>query len=105
MKTARGFVCLATMAMATLWANAAAMYDVRINNPAVVAGMELKAGDYSVDLKGTDALISKDGEKSITVPVTVEQQDKKFDETIINSSDNVIKEIDLGGSKTKLKFK
>jgi hypothetical protein len=46
--------------------------------------------------------------KSFTTPVKVENTDKKFDTTQVNASKegntDVVKDIELGGSKTKLDF-
>ena len=46
--------------------------------------------------------------KSYTTPVKVENTDKKFDTTQVNASKDgstdVVKDIELGGSKTKLDF-
>jgi hypothetical protein len=46
--------------------------------------------------------------KSFTTPVKVQETDKKFDDTKVQSTKDgdtdPIEEIDLGGSKTKLGF-
>jgi hypothetical protein len=105
MKWATGFVCLATMTMA--WANAQAQYNVRINNPAVVAGTELKTGDYRVEITGDKAMIH--GKKdTVEASVKVEEGNQKFSSTTVQYSMSGgkyrIDEIHLGGTKTKVVF-
>lgn len=103
MKWATGLVCLATMA----WANAATMYNVRINNPAVVGGIELKTGDYRVEVAGDKAMIH--GKKdTVEASVKVQEGSEKFSSTTVQYSmaggKYRIDEIHLGGTKTKLVF-
>ena len=64
----------------------------------------MKPGEYEVSVKGTQAVFIKDGGKSISVPVKIEQSDKKFDTTSVDAANDTIREIDLGGSSTKLTF-
>jgi len=40
----------------------------------------------------------------VSVPVKIEQSDKKFDTTSVDAANDTIREIDLGGSSTKLTF-
>jgi len=49
-------------------------------------------------------VFTKDSGKSVSVPVKVEQGDKKFDATLVDTSNDTIREIDLAGSTTKLTF-
>jgi hypothetical protein len=69
---------------------------------------KLKAGEYEVSIKGDQAVITNPDGKSFSIPVKVEQADKKFDTTSVGTSTangvDGISEIDLGGSKTKLLF-
>jgi len=64
----------------------------------------LKAGEYEVTVKGDQAVFTSDGGKTYKVAVKVEQSDKKFASTSIDTNNDTIKEIDLGGSSTKLTF-
>jgi hypothetical protein len=47
-------------------------------------------------------------DKSFTTPVKIENTDQKFDQTIVDTSVTdgtaTVKDIQLGGSKTKLSF-
>ena len=49
-------------------------------------------------------MFTNDGGKSVSVPVKVEQNDKKYDATSVDTNSDAIKEIHLGGSATKLTF-
>jgi len=105
MKWATGLVCLATMTMA--WANAATRYDIRINTPAVVAGTELKTGDYNLEITGDKAMIR--GKKdTVEASVKVEEGSEKFSATTVRYSmaggKYRIDEIRLGGTRTKVIF-
>lgn len=79
-------------------------YYFTLTAPTKVGSTQLKPGEYEVSVKGTQAVFIKDGGKSISVPVKVEQTDKKFDSTAVDASNDTIREIDLGGSSTKLTF-
>lgn len=93
---------VAALAIAT-----AKTYDVNFNQPVTVAGTELKAGDYRVDLTG-DKVVITNGKQSVESAVKVEQADSKFQATsvLIAKTDGkmLVQEIHLGGTKTKLVF-
>ena len=107
-KRALAFVCLAALAMATAWANAAADYSLRINNPAVVAGTELKAGDYRLELAGDKVMIH--GKKdTVEASVKMEEVGQKYGGTTVTYAMTPdgkyrIAEIHLGGTKMKVVF-
>ena len=96
----------ATLAVAA--ASAAETYKVSLPEPTIVAGKELKAGDYKVEVEGDRAVI-KDGKKSVAEsPVKVETGSEKFLTTKVrydngNGKYN-LQEIHVGGTKTKLVF-
>jgi len=85
-------------------------YAITLNQPAVVQGTVLKAGDYRLNLADNKLTIVNDvGKKNpVEVTVKVETEDKKFDTTVVRvdttSGKAVISEIRLGGTKTKLIF-
>lgn len=90
-------------------ASAAKSYDIVLDQTTKAGSTELKAGHYSVKVDGGQATFKdKDSSKSYTAAVTVADSDKKFDQTIVQTDTSggsaSIKEIDLGGSKTKLTF-
>ena len=80
-------------------------YHVTLLKPSVVAGKELKPGDYTVEVNADKAVISK-GKQSVETKVTTEATDKKFDATTIkylrDGATYKLQEIGIGGSKTKL---
>jgi len=101
MKTGKLVLCLGTFALAV--ASAASSYDVTITKPVSVAGTELKAGSYSLQVKGDKAMF-KSGKNVVEVPATVEKAEKKYSETILEGDTSNLKEIRLGGTNMKLVF-
>ena len=94
--------------LAALGIASAKTYDVRFNQAVTVAGTELKAGGYRLDLDGGKVVITN-GKQSVESAVKVEQVDKKYGTTLVqlsNAADGklLVQEIDLGGTKTKLIF-
>jgi hypothetical protein len=82
-------------------------YAVTLFQPAVVAGTELKAGEYQLDLKVTRAVI-KHGRLKVECDVKVETADSKFATTTVRFANGNgklrIQEIRLGGTNLKLVF-
>jgi hypothetical protein len=80
-------------------------YHVTLLKPSVVAGQELKPGDYKVEVNNNKAVISH-GKQSIETAVKTETADKKYDSTTVryelNGDKYKIQEIGIGGTKTKL---
>jgi hypothetical protein len=83
----------------------AATYHVTLLKPTVVAGQELKPGDYKVEVNNSTAVISH-GKQSVETKVKTEESAKKYDSTVIkyemDGSKYKLQEIGIGGSKTKL---
>ena len=105
MKITKLVVCLGLVVVA--WASAAKPYEVNFNNSALVAGTELQAGVYSVDIAGDKAMIH--GKKqSVEAPVKVQESDQKFSATTVQykmvDGKYRVDEIHLGGTKMKLIF-
>jgi hypothetical protein len=84
-------------------------FDVNLPQTTKVGGAELKAGKYSVVVDGSkvrfkDAVTGK----TTQADATVTTNDKKFALTQVDTTQsngqNTIKEIDLGGTTTKLEF-
>ena len=55
-------------------------YDLKLLQPSVVAGTELKPGDYRIDVDADKVVIS-DGNQSAQSAVKVEQSESKFSTT------------------------
>lgn len=109
--TARSLILLGALSLSTLGTAMAGVksYGFTVSVPIQAGDAQLKPGEYKVKVDGTQAVITRsDSSKSFTVQVTVEQNDKKFDSTVVRGVDkggvNTIGEIDLGGSTTKLVF-
>ena len=95
----------AVMALAV--ASAADSYRVTLFQPSVVAGKELKPGEYKVTVKDNKAVIAQ-GKNSVEADVKVESFDNKFGSTsvryTVGEGKNKVQEIRLGNTKTKLVF-
>jgi flagellar hook assembly protein FlgD len=83
----------------------AATYHVTLLKPTVVAGQELKPGDYKVEVNNNTAVISH-GKQSVEAKVKTESTDKKNDATTVkyfkDGEKYKLQEIRIGGSKTTL---
>ena len=102
-KTAATF---ATMFLLAALATAnAKTYTVKLFEPTVVAGTELKAGTYHIDVKDSSFVI-KGGKAPITVPAKLETVDNKYPATSVRyrvaDGKHELQEIRLGDTKTKL---
>jgi hypothetical protein len=102
--TVKSFILICVVGASTIGIASAKSYYFTLTAPAKAGVTVLKPGDYEVNVKGTQAVFTNNGGKSITVPVKVEQSDKKFDSTSVDTNNETIREIDLGGSTTKLTF-
>jgi major membrane immunogen (membrane-anchored lipoprotein) len=82
-------------------------YSVTLFQPSVVAGTELQAGDYRLNLD-SDKIVLTNGKQSVQSAVQVEQTDGKFSSTTVRYANAEgkfrIQEIRLGGTKLKLVF-
>jgi hypothetical protein len=108
MQTKSVFI-IGALALATLNIASAKSWDINLGGPVMAGNTEIKAGQYRVKVDGTQAVFTEaESSRSFTVPVKVENNDRKFDETMVqthneNGTDN-LREIDLGGSTAKLEF-
>ena len=80
MKLFRIAACFGSLAIA--FASAGERYSVTLHQPTMVAGTELKPGDYKVEVNGDKATISS-GKKSVEAAVKVENADQKFSSTTV----------------------
>jgi len=82
-------------------------YTMSLYQPAMVGSTQLKPGDYQVELVDQKAVITR-GKLRAEAPVKVENAGNKFDSTSVSLSTGSgapqIREIDLGGTTTKLVF-
>jgi hypothetical protein len=105
----RTFLLAAILALFTLSVASAKTYDIMFSSPTKAGNLQLKAGEYRLTVNGTKAVFTDvNTTKSFTTEVKVENSDTKFNDTKIESStegsSSVLKDIELGGSKTKIDF-
>jgi hypothetical protein len=96
-------------ATAALSLASAKSYSVSFSSPAKAGLVDLQAGDYNVSLDGSKVkFTSVRTGKSVEADATVQQSEKKFATTSVDSEvaagASKIHEIDLGGTTTKLLF-
>ncbi len=98
-----GAVALSSAALAS-----AKTYEITLLGPAKAGAVELQPGEYKVRVEGSRAVFTDAHNKLVTVPATVENADKKFDSTRVETANHdgmdTIQAIDLGDSKTRLKL-
>ena len=93
---------LAALAVAT-----AKTYSVELFQPTVVAGTELRAGEYRLSLDNNKVVISN-GKQSVETTVQVEQSESKYSSTSVRletgNGTPRLQQIRLGGTKLRLVF-
>ena len=105
--TAKSLFIVGALAFSSLGIASAKSYDILLTAPAMAGATELKPGEYKLKVEGAQAVFTDaQSAKSFSVPVKVENSDKKFANTAVESTnqngmDN-IQAIDLGGSNTRL---
>jgi hypothetical protein len=106
--TAKSLFMVGALAAASLGIASAKTYDITLTAPAKAGATDLKAGEYKLKIEGSQAVFTdaQDAKSVTSVPVKVENSDKKFDFTSVESTDQNgvtnIHAIDLGNSKTRL---
>lgn len=95
-----------TLSVLTLGALAQAeTYHVTLLKPSIVAGKELKPGEYKVEVNNDKAVISH-GKDSVETKVKTESADKKYGSTTVRyeleGEKYKVQEIGIGGTKTRL---
>jgi hypothetical protein len=81
----------------------AASYTLTLTDPAWVGNTQLKPGEYTVQMKGGEAVF-KSGKVTVEAPAVEQKADKKFPYTSFDSLDSKIQEIHLGGTSTTIKL-
>lgn len=103
--TKKILLSFATLALAV--ASAASSYKVTLFQPSLVAGTELKPGDYKITLTDNKAVITS-GKTSVEAAVKTETADSKFSSTTVRYRNGDgkyrVQEIRLGGTTTKIVF-
>jgi lipopolysaccharide export system protein LptA len=86
---------------------AADSYRVKLFQPSVIGGQELKPGEYKMEIVNDKAVL-KSGKTVVEANVKVREDEQKADATTVRY-DNAngkykVTEIRLGGTKTKVMF-
>lgn len=102
-------IAVSLLLFALAVAYGATSYHVNLEKPAVLAGTELKAGDYKLEVNGNKAVI-KNGKSTVEADVAVENNKTKFQRTSTcclsdDGSKYQLQEIRVGGTTMKLTFK
>ena len=101
MKLTRMIFCFATLVLGI--ASAASSYTVNLSYAASAGSKRLKPGTYKVQVEGNQ-VVFKQGKESISIPATVEKSANKFAYTSVDTMGSTLREIDLGGTNTKVVF-
>jgi hypothetical protein len=87
---------------------AAKTYEITIDNAMKAGTVTLKPGRYNMKVDAAKVMFTDDSGKSVEATGKVVTADKKFDNTMVDSKQvngvAEIREIDLGGTKTKIQF-
>lgn len=88
-------------------ASAAVNYKVTLFQPSIVAGTELKPGQYKIEVDNNKAVL-KNGKTVVEADVKVETGDEKYPSTSVRYANAdgkyKVQEIRVGGTNTKLVF-
>ena len=107
--TAKSLLIVGALTLSSLGIASAKSFDVVLSSPTMAGNTELKPGEYKLKVEGSQAVFTEaKGSKSFTIPVKVENANRKFGRTAVESTnqngmDN-IQSIDLAGSNTRLEF-
>jgi hypothetical protein len=109
MNRIKTLVLAGVLAVFTVSMAAAKSLEITLSSPTKVGSVELKAGDYRLSLDGTKAKFTNvETLKTVTTDVKLEDGDTKFASTrlviVDEGAGSVMKQIRIGGSKTKAIF-
>ncbi|SPE28983.1 conserved exported hypothetical protein [Candidatus Sulfopaludibacter sp. SbA3] len=107
--TAKSLLLAGVLALSTLSLASAKTFEISLAGPTKAGNLTLKPGQYRLKVDGTKATFTEvETSKQFTTTVKVDTTDKKFDDTRVDANKegttDVIKDIELGGTKTKLEF-
>jgi len=106
--TAKSLFIVGAMTLSSLGIASAKTYDITLTAPSKAGAADLKAGEYKLKVEGSQAVFTdaQNAKSVISVPVKVENSDKKFGYTTVESTGQNgvtnINAIDLGDSSTRL---
>jgi len=79
-------------------------YTVTFEKPVLVNGTKLAAGDYRLTVAPDKVTLTKD-KVVVPVPASIETSTTKFSDTVIGLNGDNLREIRLGGTKTRIVVK
>ncbi len=105
--TVKSLLIVSAVTLSSLAIASAKSYNIVLEAPTNAGATQLKPGEYKLKVEGSQAVFtSAENDKSFSVPVKVENSNKKFDNTQVESTNqngvDSIHAIDLGGSRTRL---
>ena len=102
------FKRIAIFALVCVSVVSAKTYNFKVTLASQVGNTQLKPGDYSLKVDGTQVVLKDYAGHRIDISTTLETADQKFNETavVIANADgtNRIQWIQLGGSNTRVMF-
>ncbi|MGA2879584.1 MAG: hypothetical protein ABSG13_11590 [Bryobacteraceae bacterium] len=105
--TGKSLLIVGALALSSLGIASAKSYNIVLETPVKAGTTELKPGEYKLKVEGSQAVFtSAKDDKSLSVPVKIENSDKKFNDTLVETTNqggmDAIQAIDLGGTHTRL---
>ncbi len=104
-KTTKGLIFAVAMLALTLVASAAPKakkVSLTLFSDTTVSGTTLKPGEYQVVIEDNSATFLREGREVVKVAVETQEAPQKFAQTEVLTDGNTLKELDLGGTTTKL---
>ena len=107
--TVKSVLLAGVLAVSSLSLASAKTYEISLAGPTKAGSVTLQPGQYRLKVDGDKATFTfVDTSKQFTTPVKIQTSDKKFDDTRVDANKqggtDVIKDIQLGGTKTLLEF-
>src|SRR5215471_5936416 len=84
-------------------------YTFSLSSPANAGTVQLKPGEYKVDVEGSSVVLKDENGHRIDANASLETVEQKYDQTSVVTSTadgtNRLEYIELGGTKDKIEFK
>jgi len=96
------FVKVIGLALVSLAVASAAAYKVELTSPTKVGSTELKPGNYKVEMAGDKAVFKAGKDMVVEVPATVETAKVKYSNTALDTSNDTLRAILVGGTNMKI---
>jgi len=109
MTTVKSLLMVVVLAASTVTLASAKTWNISVDNPAMAGSVMLPAGHYNVKVNGATATFrNQDTNKVYTAPVKVQNAEKKYSETAVESTakggTQIIQNIQLGGTTEEIEF-